>query len=157
MEEKAHTNTYPEILIRKAVSDDLQGIHELVKELAHYERAPGEVSASLELYQKNFRDGVFDCLVAERDGALVGIALYYLGFSTWKGKMMFLEDFIITKMHRRHGIGRLLFEAFLDECRTADVQLAKWQVLDWNAPAIQFYRKYDSKLEDGWLNVKVSF
>lgn len=157
MEEKDYSKTTPEVVIRKAGPDDLQGIHDLVKELAHYERAPGEVSASVELYRLNFKDGVFDCLVAEMDGDLVGIALYYLGFSTWKGKMMFLEDFIITKQHRRHGIGRLLFEAFLDECRKADVQLAKWQVLDWNAPAIQFYKKYDSKFEDGWLNVKVSF
>lgn len=143
--------------IRKAHRDDLPAILELVRELAHYERAPDEVTATPQMYEDGFEADFFDAIVAEIDSKIVGLALYYKAFSTWKGPMLYLEDFVITRSHRRKGLGTLIFERFLDEARGKKVSLAKWQVLDWNEPAIRFYKKYQSQFDEGWVNVKLSF
>lgn len=144
-------------IIRKARQSDLADIFKLVKELAVYEKAAGEVTATLDDYRHAFRDKVFEAQVAEMDGQIVGMALYYMAYSTWKGKMLYLEDFIVSKPFRSKGIGQLLFEAFLDEARSKNVAMVKWQVLDWNEPAIIFYEKNRAIFDKGWWNVKMFF
>lgn len=142
-------------IVRKAKREDMPAVHALVGELARYERAEPEFVATLKDYYAHFDEGVFDALVAEEDGRVVGMALYYMTYSTWKGKMLYLEDFVVDAAYRRRGIGDLLFEAFLAEARRQDCRLAKWQVLDWNEPAVAFYEKKNALIEREWWNGKV--
>jgi GNAT superfamily N-acetyltransferase len=141
--------------IRKAQKEDLPAIHGLVRELAVYERAEEEFQASLEDYARDWDAGIFQALVAETEGRVVGMALYHFAYSTWKGRMMYLEDFVITACKRGGGIGKLLFEEFLEEAWRSDCRLVKWQVLDWNEPALNFYRKYPVTIEKEWWNGKL--
>lgn len=143
------------IRIRKAVATDLMAIHSLVRELAIYEKAEPEFVATLQDYQDDFAAGVFSCHVAEVDGTVVGMVLYYMTYSTWKGKMLYLEDFVVLEAYRRLGLGQLLFEAFLEEAKARKCRLVKWQVLDWNEPALQFYRKNNAVIEKEWWNGKL--
>lgn len=143
------------IHIRPATEEDLPAIHQLVLELAEYEKAAHEFTASLEDYRKDFREGVFEALVAEAREEIAGMALYYMTYSTWKGKMLYLEDFVVRENHRRKGIGDALFDAFLDTAKARGCRLVKWQVLDWNEPAIQFYRKKSATIEQEWWNGKI--
>lgn len=145
------------IIIRKANEEDMEAIHALVKELAEYEKGLHFVTTTPESYLKDFREKVFDALVAEKDGQIVGMALYFLVFSTWRGRMLYLEDFVVKESERRSGIGAQLFNAFIAESRRQKVALVKWQVLKWNDPAIRFYRKYDSVFDDEWLDGKIYF
>lgn len=147
----------PDPVIRPATTADLPAILDLVRELALYEKAPEKVTATLESYRDAFADDYFKALVADAGGKIVGMALYYRTFSTWKGRMMHLEDFIVTEEYRRTGIGRQLFGAFLEEARDTGAVMCKWQVLRWNDPAINFYRKYDTVFDDEWVDVKVYF
>jgi GNAT superfamily N-acetyltransferase len=146
-----------EPIIRKATEDDMEAIHALVRELADYEKGLHRVTTTAESYLRDFREKVFDAFVAEVDGDIVGMALYYMNFSTWKGKMMYLEDFIVKESMRGHGIGALLFDAFLEESRRQGAVMVKWQVLKWNEPAIHFYKKYQTVLDDEWYDGKIYF
>ena len=141
--------------IRKAGLEDIPAIHTLVRELARYERAEDEFIATLEEYRTDFRNGLFHAMVAEVDGKIIGMTLYYWTYSTWKGKMLYLEDFVILESHRRTGIGTLLFDAFLEEARNHGCKLVKWQVLDWNKPALDFYARYKATIEKEWWNGKL--
>lgn len=144
-------------LIRRAVLADLPGILHLVNELAVYEKEPEAVTASLADYERDF-DNIFHAFVAENSqGKLIGMALYYLTFSTWKGRMLYLEDFVVTEAYRRRGIGRLLFEAVVTEACHLNCPLMKWQVLDWNEPAIRFYESIGASIERNWYNGKLFF
>ena len=143
--------------IRLAQSNDLDSIFDLVKELAVYEKAPEKVTATIETYQDAFESGHFRAFVADLGGKIVGMALFYRTFSTWKGPMMYLEDFIVNEEYRRKGIGKLLFEAFVALAKEERSALCKWQVLRWNSPAINFYQKYDTVLDDEWVDVKMYF
>jgi len=143
------------ITIRPAKKKDIPDIHALVMELAIYEKEPESFSASIETYHKDFEDSVFEALVAETENTIVGMALYYMAYSTWKGKMLFLEDFIIRDEYRKQGIGQKLFDAFLQTAREKGCQLVKWQVLDWNEPALKFYQKNRSIIESNWWNGKI--
>ena len=134
----------------------MSSILKLVKELAVYEKAEGEVTASLQDYEEAFEKNIFESSVAEVNGQIVGMTLYYMTYSTWKGKMLYLEDFVVFEAFRNKGIGKLLFEAFLEEAKRQQVRLVKWQVLDWNQPAIEFYKKYKAVFEKEWWNVKIS-
>jgi len=145
------------ITIRTAEKRDLPAIHDLVRELAIYERAEEEFTASIEDYERDFDDGVYRAIVAEAAGEVVGMALYYLTYSTWKGKMMYLEDFVVRETYRRHGVGQLLFDKFLELSKAEGCRLDKWQVLDWNEPAIKFYEKNKATIERDWWNGKVFF
>lgn len=142
-------------ILRKATKQDLQGTLDLVNELALYEKAPQEVTVTLADYETDFDNNVFDILIAEQENKIVGIAFYYMAYSTWKGKMLYLEDFVVKEELRGHGIGKLLFKAYLEEAKKLNVSLAKWQVLDWNEPAINFYEKYNSTIEKEWFNGKI--
>lgn len=141
--------------IRKAVAGDIPAVHSLVGDLARYEKSETEFIATVEEYLEDFRNGIFSALVAESDGAVVGMALYFMTYSTWKGKMLYLEDFVIRDSHRRQGVGSLLFDAFLEEARRMGCRLVKWQVLDWNKPALDFYEGYQAVIEREWWNGKI--
>lgn len=145
------------VTIRKARADDIPTIYELVKELAVYENAPEAVTATPADYLAAFKDSVFDCLVADVNGQVAGLAIYYQAFSTWKGKMFYLEDFVVAEAYRRLGIGQLLFDAFLADARDRDAVMVKWQVLDWNEPALRFYEKNKAIIEKEWWNGKIWF
>ena len=141
--------------LRKATKQDLQATLNLVKELALYEKAPQEVTVTLADYETDFENNTFDIILAEQENEIVGIAFYYMAYSTWKGKMLYLEDFVVKEELRGQGIGKLLFKAFLEEAKNLGASLAKWQVLDWNEPAINFYEKYNSTIEKEWYNGKI--
>ena len=144
------------LTIRAAKRDDLPAIFGLGKQLAIYEKEPDAVTCDLADYERDFNEGTFLAQVAEDDsGTIVGMALYYLGFSTWNGRMLFLEDFYVLESERRKGIGKLLFEAVIAHARELDVKRMKWQVLDWNEPAIKFYEKYEVVFQKGWWNVNL--
>lgn len=143
--------------IRKGKPEDIAGVFSLVQELAEFEEAPDEVITTEEEYLGLFAEGLFDFIVAESQDEIVGIALFYFTFSTWKGKMMYLEDFVVRQLHRRIGIGKALFEGVIDEAKKTDCALMKWQVLDWNEKATRFYEKYDATLEKNWWNGKIYF
>jgi GNAT superfamily N-acetyltransferase len=143
------------IHIRKATLADVPDLHALVLELARYEKAEEAFTATVEEYREDFSNGVYQALVAEAEGQVVGMALYYMTYSTWKGKMLYLEDFVIRESHRRMGIGALIFDAFLEEARELGCKLVKWQVLDWNKPALDFYARYYAIIEREWWNGKI--
>ncbi|MBK9984373.1 MAG: GNAT family N-acetyltransferase [Saprospiraceae bacterium] len=143
------------IQIRKAKERDIESIYSLVRELAEYERGLHKVTTTSESYLLDFKDNIFDAFVAEKEGEVVGMALYYLTYSTWRGRMLYLEDFVVKEKERGTGIGKLLFEAFLEEAKHQEVALVKWQVLDWNEPAIHFYKKYDVVFDGEWLDCKI--
>ncbi len=134
-------------------------VHALIVELAIYEKAPNEVTNTVEdMQQDGFGERpIFEFHVAEsaQDG-IVGIALYYTAYSTWKGKMLFLEDIVVTERLRRQGIGRLLFREVVAAARAGHYKRMKWQVLDWNEPAINFYRSIGANLDGEWINCNFS-
>ena len=141
--------------MRRGVEADLPQVLALIRELAEYERAPDAVTNTLEAMR---RDGfgpapIFGFFVLEaEDKALTGLALFYTAYSTWKGRMLYLEDLVVTEPARRGGFGQLLFEAVVAEARATGAQRLKWQVLDWNEPAITFYKKLGANIESEWLN-----
>ncbi len=143
------------ITIRAANIDDMPQVHELVKELAIYEKAGHEVTTTAADYVNDFTEGLFEVLLATTEGEIVGIMLYYTTYSTWKGKMIYLEDFVVKKSYRELGVGQQLYDHFIDIVKGKGAKLAKWQVLDWNKPAINFYKKNNAHIEQNWWNVKV--
>ncbi len=146
-------------MVRKGKINDIPSVLDLIKELAHYEKAPGEVEVTVEQMQRwGFgEDAVFEFFVAEIDSKIVGIALYYYKYSTWKGKCLFLEDIIVTEKERGKGYGKMLFEAVAREAKEKRVKRMEWQVLNWNKPAIEFYKKYPSRFDEEWINCKLIF
>ena len=145
------------ITIRKVKPEDMEAIHALVKELAEYENGLHNVITTPETYLEDYQKKVFDAYVAEEDDVIAGMALYYLAFSTWRGRMLYLEDFIVKESARGKGIGALLFDAFIEEAKRQKVALVKWQVLRWNEPALNFYKKYETVLDDEWVDGKIYF
>ncbi|MEE2954159.1 MAG: GNAT family N-acetyltransferase [Bacteroidota bacterium] len=144
--------------IRKGEKKDLASVLKLIQELADYEKALEEVSITLtELEHDGFGDQpYYSFLVAENGNEIVGLSFYFIRYSTWKGKFLFLEDFIIKKQYRNQGIGSLLFEATIKVCKQLDCNGMMWQVLDWNTSAINFYKKYNAEISDKWLNGKLT-
>jgi GNAT superfamily N-acetyltransferase len=142
------------IHIRRAEKKDCPRLMELVRELAEFERAPQEVTATVEhLEESGFGERpVWWGFVAEENDAVLGFALYYIRYSTWKGQRMHLEDLLVTESARGRGIGKLLFERLREECKEKGLRGMVWQVLDWNEPAINFYKKYNAAISGEWLN-----
>lgn len=141
--------------IRPGISADLPAVLTLIQELAIYERAPDAVVTTIEsMTHDGFGPArVFEFLVAEAaDGALLGLALYFPAYSTWKGRMLYLEDLIVTEDARGQGLGLLLFDGVVAEARRQGAQRIRWQVLDWNAPAIRFYERLGAHLDPEWVN-----
>ena len=146
------------IEIRIGTKTDIPFALNLVKELAAYEKAPNEVEVTIEeMTEWGFgSDKQFDFYVALLDGVIVGMALYYFKYSTWKGKCLFLEDIIVTESQRGKGLGKLLFDKVVEISKEMKVRRMEWQVLDWNTPAIEFYKKYNSTLDGEWVNCKLT-
>jgi GNAT superfamily N-acetyltransferase len=146
-----------EILIRRAERKDCVRLLELIRELAVYERAPEAVTVSLTHFEESGfgPNPVWWALVAEADGRVEGFALYYIRYSTWKGQRMYLEDLIVTEKMRGLGIGRLLFEKLVEEAKEKKFNGIVWQVLDWNEPAIHFYKKLNASFDPEWLNCAI--
>lgn len=142
--------------VREGKKEDLPAIFDLIKELALFEKAPEEVTNTIEMMEKDGfgPDPVFSFFVVEKDDdkAVIGTAIYYYRYSTWKGKRLYLEDYIITEKERGKGAGKLLFERVMAQSLEDGCTGMMWQVLDWNEPAIQFYKKYGASLEEEWLN-----
>ena len=133
----------------------MPAVHALMYELAVYEKAPEAVATTVAEYRADFKAGLFESHVAELDGQVMGMSLFYMTYSSWKGKMLYLDDFVVTELHRRSGAGQLLFDAFLEEGRRRGCRLVKWQVLDWNEPALRFYAKNEAIIETEWWNGKM--
>ena len=133
----------------------MPAIHALMYELAVYEKSPESVEATVEEYIEDFRKGTFESHVAVWQGEVVGMTLFFMAYSSWRGKMLYLDDFVVTEPCRQMGVGQRLFEDFLAEGRRRGCRLVKWQVLDWNEPAIKFYEKNSAVFETDWWNVKM--
>ena len=152
------------IKLRRAVKEDCKRLLELVQELALYEKAPQEVTVSLEHFiESGFgTNPVWWAYVAtdtsvEGGEYIIGMSLYYIRYSTWKGQSLYLEDLIVTEPMRGKGIGKLLFEVIIEECKLKGFKRMCWQVLDWNEPAINFYKKYNATFDGEWLNGAIDF
>jgi len=149
--------SHDSISIRTAATNDIASIFSLVKELAIYENAEHEVLVDEAYYREAFDLGIFDAIVATIKGEVIGICIYYTTFSTWKGKMLYLEDFVVKEAYRQKGIGQLLYNELVKIAQQEGFKLMKWQVLDWNEPAIKFYEKNEATIEKEWWNCKVIF
>ena len=147
------------INIRRAVKEDCPGLLELVRELAEYERAPNEVTVTLSHFEESGfgKNPVWWAFVAEVDGTIIGFALYYIRYSTWKGQRMYLEDIIVTNDWRGKGIGKLLMDRLIVEAKEKGWNAMIWQVLEWNEPAINFYKKYNANFDPEWVNVTLTW
>jgi GNAT superfamily N-acetyltransferase len=165
-----------QIQIRKATKDDCPAIMQLVQELAEYEKEPHAVTVTMEHFiESGFGEKpVWEAFVAtapfreefelssprsgEGKGEVVGFALYYIRYSTWKGQRMYLEDLLVTDAMRGKGVGKLLMDKLIEECKAKKYSGLVWQVLDWNEPAINFYKKYEGVKFDGeWVNCRIDF
>ncbi len=153
-----------DIIIRKAVREDCPRLLELVRELAIYEKAPDEVTVTLEHFiERGFGEKpVWWAFVATvpvpgqpENRIIAGFALYYIRYSTWKGQTMYLEDILVTESLRGQGIGQKLFDRLLIEAKTLGFKRMTWQVLDWNEPAINFYKRQGARLDPEWLNATI--
>jgi GNAT superfamily N-acetyltransferase len=146
------------ITIRKGLKSDIPEVLDLVKELAAYEKAPNEVAVTIEEMELDGfgTNPIFRFFVAEADGKTVGISLYYIKYSTWKGKCVFLEDIIVTEEYRKYGIGKKLFDEVVKVAKEMGARRMEWQVLEWNEPAIKFYEKLNSHFDSEWVNCKLS-
>lgn len=162
-----------DIIIRRAVKEDCARLLELVTELAVYEKAPDEVTVTLEHFAESGfgpapvwwafvaaspsnslskREGESD---SESNENIIGFALYYIRYSTWKGQAMYLEDILVTESMRGKNIGTLLFNRLIEEAKEKKFNRIIWQVLDWNEPAINFYKKYNANFDGEWLNCSI--
>lgn len=145
------------IQYRKAKRSDMSGIFQLVLELASFEKEPNAVKVDVEYYEKCFDEDVFQAIVAVEDDKVIGMTLFYMSFSTWKGKMMYLEDFVVLPSHRNKGIGKKLWDLWLEESKAQGATMVKWQVLDWNSDATRFYERHGATIEKQWWNGKIYF
>lgn len=136
----------------------MSAVHALVGELASFEHAADQFVATVAEYQADFSDGFFRVIVAEEmpGKRVVGMALYHYAYSTWKGRMLYLEDFVVAPDYRGHGIGQRLWDVLKERGRERGCKLMKWQVLDWNENAIRFYLRQEAEIDRGWHNGKLT-
>jgi ribosomal protein S18 acetylase RimI-like enzyme len=149
----------PTAIVRRATKEDCPRMLELVHELAHYERAPHEVTVTLEHFiESGFGPSpVWWAFVAEEDGVIQGFALYYIRYSTWKGQRMYLEDIIVTEEARGRKLGKMLMDALIEEAKERKFSGIVWQVLEWNEPALNFYKKFNASFDPEWVNAALNF
>jgi GNAT superfamily N-acetyltransferase len=147
------------IIIRRAVKEDCGRLLELIHELAVFEKAPDEVTVSLQHFEESGfgKQPVWWAFVAEVDGTVQGFALYYIRYSTWKGQRMYLEDLLVTESMRCKGLGTKLFNKLIEEGKEKKFRGMVWQVLEWNEPAIAFYKKYKADFDAEWVNCSITF
>ncbi|MFN3850231.1 MAG: GNAT family N-acetyltransferase [Spirosomataceae bacterium] len=147
------------INIRRGTAEDVPAMMKLVRELAEYEKAPEQVTNDeSRMLREGFGENpAFGSFVAEVDGVIQGISIYYFRYSTWKGKRLYLEDIVVTESMRGNNIGKLLLDRTIEEAHATDCSGMMWQVLDWNEPAINFYKKYNARFDAGWINCHLDF
>lgn len=145
------------VIIRSAKKEDCPRLLELIKELALYEKAPEEVTVTLSHFEESGfgEKPVWWAFVAEENKEILGFALYYIRYSTWKGQRMYLEDIIVTEAARGKGIGKMLMEQLVVEAREKKLNGIVWQVLEWNEPAIRFYKKFNASFDAEWINCSI--
>jgi GNAT superfamily N-acetyltransferase len=145
------------ITVRKAVKEDCARLLELINELAVFEKAPHEVTVTLDHFvESGFSSNpVWYAFVAEENGVVNAFALYYVRYSTWKGQRMYLEDILVTEQSRGKGMGKMLFDRLIEEAKAKNFKGIVWQVLSWNEPAINFYKKYNTRFDDEWINCSI--
>ena len=145
------------ILIRKAEINDMVSVLGLIRELAEFEREPKSVSINVDdLINDGFCDNPkFRCLVAEKNKKVVGMALFYGRYSTWKGKTLHLEDLIVKQKFRGQGIGKELYKKFIEIAQEEGVRRAEWVALDWNINAIEFYKNSGAKVLSDWKTIQI--
>lgn len=140
------------MIIRKATKNDMPSVLELIQELATFEKEPNAVVVTVEdLICDGFTENpLFQCFVAQEENNIIGMALYYYRYSTWKGKTIHLEDLIVTESKRGTGVGFALYKEIIKQGKVENVRRIEWNVLDWNTPAIDFYKKSGAKVLDDW-------
>lgn len=144
--------------IRAAKEGDEVIIHQLISQLAEYERAPNEVTNTPEALREHlFDEKICEAIVIENETEIVGFALFYTSYSTWKGKCLYLEDFYVLPEMRGTGFGSKLFDEVVEIAKKRGVKRMDWQVLDWNQPAIEFYKKKEAILDPEWINGRLFF
>ncbi|HUM52862.1 MAG TPA: GNAT family N-acetyltransferase [Chitinophagales bacterium] len=145
------------IVIRKAEAVDLVQVYALIKELAAFEKEPNEPTNPLKKFveEGTCKNPRFQVIVADDNGIIVGIALYYYGYSTWKGSMIYLDDLVVKESYRKHGIGKQLMDELISIAKEEKIKQLRWQVLDWNENAINFYKKYPVTFDKTWITVKL--
>tara|TARA_B100001113_G_scaffold203358_1_gene166763 strand:+ start:270 stop:725 length:456 start_codon:yes stop_codon:yes gene_type:complete len=145
------------VIIRKAIKKDAGSILKLIKELALFEGEADEVILTKESIERDGfgREKLFNCFIAEYDFKVVGIALFYPRYSTWKGPTLHLEDLIVTESMKGRGIGKQLYDAFISFAISKGVKRVEWVVLDWNKSAIKFYKKRGAKILKDWRTVQL--
>lgn len=146
-------------LIRRAKREDCIAMMDLIRELAVFEKAPEQVTVSLAHFEESGfgPNPVWWAFVAETEGKIAGMALYYIRYSTWKGQRMYLEDIIVSEPNRGKGLGTKLMDSLIKEAQENKFSGMLWQVLDWNEPAINFYQKYNARFDGEWINVSLDF
>ena len=146
------------ISIRKAIPGDEHAIFDLIKELALYEKAPEQVTNTPEQLKVDlFDDQICDAIVALSNNEIIGFALYYVSYSTWKGRCLYLEDFYVQENHRQYGAGGKLFDQVVTIAKEMKVKRMDWQVLEWNQLALDFYSKRNAILDPEWINGRLFF
>jgi GNAT superfamily N-acetyltransferase len=143
--------------IRKATQKDMPFVLELIQELAAFEKEPEAVVVTVDdLIRDGFSDSpLFQCLVAEKENAIIGMALFYYRYSTWKGKTIHLEDLIVKANQRGTGAGFALYQEIIKQGKKDNVRRIEWNVLDWNIPAIAFYEKSGARVLADWRVVQM--
>lgn len=148
------------VAIRQATKADAPAMMKLIGELAVFEKAPDEVTVSEETFIENGfgTHPVWWAFVAEFDNEVIGFALYYIRYSTWKGPRLYLEDILVTEQWRNKGIGKMLFDQVISSAKEKNFSGMAWQVLDWNEHAIRFYKKYKGvNFDSSWINCSLNF
>lgn len=146
-----------DIIVKTAKLDELPVVYNLVKQLAIFENEPEAVTAEITDYIRAFKENLIVVKIATQENQIIGCTVSYDTFSTWKGKMFYLEDFFVLEEFRSKGVGQLLFDDFISEAKSRQCKMVKWQVLDWNMGAIKFYERNEATIEKEWYNAKIIF
>lgn len=146
------------IIVRQGLKADIPAALLLIKALAEYENAPEEVETTVATMEEDGfgEKSFFEFLVAEEAGEILGIAVYFYSYSTWKGRAIYLDDLVVHETHRRRGIGKMLFNALIQKAKEIGAKRLSWQVLEWNEPAIEFYKTLETNFDPEWVNCKLN-
>ena len=146
-------------MVRAAIPEDISAIYAMIIDLATYERAPEQVVNTPEQLQSDlFTDQICEAIVATNNqGQVIGFALFYTSYSTWKGRCLYLEDFYVIESERKKGYGQALFDEVVRIAKKRGVKRMDWQVLDWNHTALNFYRRNYATLDPEWINGRLFF
>ena len=148
------------VTVRNGTADDMKNVHTLVMQLAIFEKAPEEVITDVETLQKDGygeRDNFRTLIAEDENKQVIGICLYYIAYSSWKGRILFLDDIVIDEPYRSQGVGTLLMNALFNICKEEHIKQMRWQVLDWNEPATKFYEKLGAFIDKDWYTCKMNF